>query len=381
MFYRFKYWLLSDQNAKKKLFLIVGAVVLILVLGFIIFQLNFGIRQRNISREDISANSDATTVKSPSFGPAQGLSLISPKKLLMPQRVFFNPFEMGQKPFFLDQEFNLVNGDKTYKPWDSLILRTLDFTPNTIIINQDRQTDLFFVQNNQLVSLNSDVTALTYIDENTVIFVTPQDQDLIIKSAPSVGRTASANEIYRITPSFKVNSYEIRKLNQKPYLLLFNRISQTDYLEIWSIDEKKLVYSVEGMDSLKIGINSLLITKNLGTNNTENQFLSFHTGEPQVKILNLSEELTKNRVMGQIIAQRCGLSANTDFFYCLIKENSPDYSQSRDKDVLARINVALGVVSFENRDIIFSGETVYESPSGELYLVSQELGQLYRFSI
>jgi hypothetical protein len=166
-------------------------------------------------------------------------------------------------------------------------------------------------------------------------------------------------------------------------LFVYSDFFRSENAEIWSIKEgvSTKILSINAINSIKFADTGFLYTQNLGTTNITTSYLDLSVTNPGNPVdLNFQTKLSENNILGSIIAERCTISKDK-IIDCLVKEKTSDWEFFKNKDVLVKLDPNTKIISFPNRDIIFSGESLSYGPDGSLYLVSQELRQLYKFEI
>lgn len=381
MFEKLIFWLNTDPNSKKKIILVVAGILILASLSFGLYSLNTQRSQQtqnNIQPVAISVNE----VNQPTFDSSSGLKLVSNISLGLPQRTSFNP--INETPVYFDKDFKMILNNVIVDKSPVFLPKTISYDKNNIIINEDFQTTLYLASNKQFLPLNSDVTFLTQVTEGNFLFVSNLDGKLNIRSTNSIGRTNSSSEFSNITPQINFQTYELRVFSGQVYLFVYSDFYRNENAEIWSIKEgnSTKILSLNGLSSTKFSDTGFLYTQNLGTNNLTTNYLDLSQANttPTPIPLDFQTRLNENNISGQIIAERCAISRDK-IIDCLVKEKSTDWEFFKNKDVLVKLNPISKIISFPSRDIIFSGESLVYSPNGSLYLVSQELRQLYKFEI
>lgn len=380
MFDQFTFWLNTDPNSKKKILLIVAGILILGSLSTGLFYLN---NQRAQPANEVTPVAISTTeeVNQPTFDTSSGLRQLSNTTLGLPQRVGFNP--INNSPFFVDNDFKLILNNIPAPQSPVFLPKTYSYDKNNLIINEDFQTTLYIESSKQFLPLNTDVTFLTKVNEGEFLFVSNLEGKLNIRKTGNIGRTNSSTEFAVVTPQIQFQTYELRVFAGKVYLFVFSDFYRSENAEIWSIKEGNTakILSVNGLNSTKFSDTGFLYTQNLGTTNISTSYLDLSLETPASPInLDFQTKLAENNIVGQIIAERCSISRDK-IIDCLVKEKSTDWEFYKNKDILVKLDPISKIISFPNRDIIFSGESLTYGPDGSLYLVSQELRQLYKFEI
>ena len=380
MFEKLIFWLNTDINSKKKIALIVVGILVLGSLSFGLYTLN---TQRNNEVNTTQAVAIQTTeeVLQATFDSTSNLKPVSSIPLGLPQRIGYNP--ANNTPIYVNDDYKLILNNLIVDKSPVFLPKTISYDKNNLIINEDFKTTLYLDSSKQFLPLNEDVTYLTRITEGNFLFVSNLDGGLNIRKTNNIGRTNSSTEFSNIIPQIQFQSYELRVFSGQPYLFVYSDFFRSENAEIWSIKEgvSDKILSINAINSIKFADTGFLYTQNLGTTNITTSYLDLSVTNPGNPVdLNFQTKLGENNILGSIIAERCTISKDK-IIDCLVKEKTSDWEFFKNKDVLVKLDPNTKIISFPNRDIIFSGESLSYGPDGSLYLVSQELRQLYKFEI
>jgi hypothetical protein len=241
---------------------------------------------------------------------------------------------------------------------------------------------LYFSNNKQFLQLSPDINYLTPTDDSKFFFATQEENSIKILTSSNISRLSNSQQYSEIKPTIDFRSFEIRRINQQVYLFVYADSNRKGTVEIWSIKENnsKNVLTLSSVDSWKYDHDGILVTSGLGTAQAQTSLLTSNQNNLSVNKLNIATKLTEQKILGQVVAQRCVLRTSS-LLYCLIKESSLDFNSSKNKDVLVQIDLGAGTISLPNRDLVFAGEAIYFSPDGVMYIVTQDQKQLYQFNI
>jgi|GEM_PF-5245920 len=381
MFEKFTFWLNTDPNSKKKILLVIAGILVLSSLSIGLFFLNNQRTQPNTSTLTPVAITTTEEVNQPTFDTASNLRQISNTQLGLPQRVGFTA--PNNSPFFVDQDFKLVVNNLPVPNSPVFLPKTYSSDKNNLIINEDFQTTLYIESSKQFLPLNTDVTFLTKINEGEFLFVSNLEGKLNIRKTNNIGRTNSSTEFAVVTPQIQFQTYELRVFAGQVFVFVFSDFYRNENAEIWSVTagNSTKILSINSLSSTKFSETGFLYTQNLGTSSFSTNYLDLSSQTPSTPIaIDFTNLLTDNRILGQIIAERCSINRDK-VIDCLVKEKTTDWEFFKNKDILVKLDPRSRIVSFPNRDIIFSGESLTHAPDGSLYLVSQELRQLYKFEI
>lgn len=380
MFEKLIFWLNTDINSKKKITLIVVGILVLGSLSFGLYSLN---TQRNNEVNTTQAVAIQTTeeVLQATFDSTSSLKPVSSIPLGLPQRIGYYP--ANNTPIYVNDDYKLILNNLIVDKSPVFLPKTISYDKNNLIINEDFKTTLYLDSSKQFLPLNEDVTYLTRITEGNFLFVSNLDGGLNIRKTNNIGRTNSSTEFSNIVPQIQFKSYELRVFSGQPYLFVYSDFFRSENAEIWSIKEgvSTKILSINAINSIKFADTGFLYTQNLGTTNITTSYLDLSVTNPGNPVdLNFQTKLSENNILGSIIAERCTISKDK-IIDCLVKEKTSDWEFFKNKDVLVKLDPNTKIISFPNRDIIFSGESLSYGPDGSLYLVSQELRQLYKFEI
>lgn len=377
MFQKFIFWLNVDPNAKKKILFIV-LIILLTISSVVLYSLN---TQKATENANLNSNQVVDEVKKSVFDTSSSLQLVASNQIGLPLRIGFNP--VNQSPVYVNQDLKLVVNNLVVDNSPLFLPKSFSYDGNNIIINEDFQTTLYLDSGKQLLPLNPEVTYLTKISEGNFLFVTNIDGKLSVRQTNSIGRTNSNTEFSLVTPQIQWQTYELRVFQGQPYLFVYSDFFRTETAEIWAIKAgtSTKILSVNDLGSTRFSETGFLYTQNIATGSISTSYFDLASSNPAGPInLDFKLRLIENKILGDIVAERCVISKDK-IIDCLVKETSADYEAVKSKDVLVKLNPITKIVSFPNRDIIFSGYSLTYAPNGSLYLASQELRQLYKFEI
>ncbi len=198
---------------------------------------------------------------------------------------------------------------------------------------------------------------------------------------------SDAKDVYQVILE-KEKEYlytEMRQIGVNIFIIGYTRIDQKGDVDIYIVGqnsvEKKL--GLTGVESLKYGKNSMLVTKSLEkpTDLTlyTNDLYDFASAVPTYKpnSLDISTKLGTDGVYGNLFASRCGFDTKADL-YCLVKKDKVPYTDFTGQDSLIKITTNSQKVEYLLKNNVFSGGGVYVSFTDELYIIGQENKLIYR---
>jgi|688.fasta_scaffold02661_2 hypothetical protein len=378
MFDKLSFWIQSGDTKTKKIIVII--LILIISLGLfwgLILLNNSG--ERADSNQQTSSSSVITEVSEQLFTQAPQLSQVSNQNLLLPQRVFF---DIQNRPVYIDTELKLVIGDQKIQRSPEFILKNIQTTGQNLILNEDSKSTIFFANNQQFLELSPEFKYITPDGLGGFFSASNQDNIIKIKTSSSLSSITNSQDYAQFTPSMSFNAFELRRIEDQIYVFIYSQIDRKGDAEIWLIEENNAVnvLSLKNVDSWKYDQTGVLVTSQIGTTQSNTILLTSSSNGLNTTNLDVKEKLTGQNILGAIVAQRCTLRTN-NIIYCLIKESSSDFNLAKDKDVLVQIDLASKTIDLPNRDLIFAGETIYFSPDGIMYIVTQDQKKLYRFNL
>jgi hypothetical protein len=378
MFDKLSFWIQSGDTKTKKIIVII--LILIISLGLfwgLILLNNSG--ERADSNQQTSSSSVITEVSEQLFTQAPQLSQVSNQNLLLPQRVFF---DIQNRPVYIDTELKLVIGDQKIQRSPEFILKNIQTTGQNLILNEDSKSTIFFANNQQFLELSPEFKYITPDGLGGFFSASNQDNIIKIKTSSSLSSITNSQDYAQFTPSMSFIAFELRRIEDQIYVFIYSQIDRKGDAEIWLIEENNAVnvLSLKNVDSWKYDQTGVLVTSQIGTTQSNTILLTSSSNGLNTTNLDVKEKLTGQNILGAIVAQRCTLRTN-NIIYCLIKESSSDFNLAKDKDVLVQIDLASKTIDLPNRDLIFAGETIYFSPDGIMYIVTQDQKKLYRFNL
>jgi hypothetical protein len=377
MIQRFQYWLHTDVNAKKKvLFIFISSLVVILI-GYIIFALNTSTPRNRNTPQNI-----AQIVVTPNtFDSAPELVKYDQSPIGLPTSFYFDP--ENDDVYYVDDNLSLKkNGEVILSNKQFLPRQVNFFSSGAIAINEDFTTTLYFSDDNQTLDIEDGNSFLIELSRGRVYLAILQGNDVVIKETFGTNRLSFAQEITKINIS-DYNSYDLRMLNEKVYFFGYQNINRTGKTKIWEITQSgnKEVFEIENTQSWLFSKNKALYSTNIRSTQSQSFLLSFQDSVNSREISEVQNKLKETNVVGNIVAERCSFSPNEGGLSCLVKEASGNFKESKDKDVLADINLENLSVSFTKRDLVFSASAVHISPKGKVFIISQEGSFIYKIEI
>jgi hypothetical protein len=276
----------------------------------------------------------------------------------------------------------LVIGDQKIQRSPEFILKNIQTTGQNLILNEDSKSTIFFANNQQFLELSPEFKYITPDGLGGFFSASNQDNIIKIKTSSSLSSITNSQDYAQFTPSMSFNAFELRRIEDQIYVFIYSQIDRKGDAEIWLIEENNAVnvLSLKNVDSWKYDQTGVLVTSQIGTTQSNTILLTSSSNGLNTTNLDVKEKLTGQNILGAIVAQRCTLRTN-NIIYCLIKESSSDFNLAKDKDVLVQIDLASKTIDLPNRDLIFAGETIYFSPDGIMYIVTQDQKKLYRFNL
>lgn len=379
MFDKFSFWLQSGNTKVKKIIFVVISILVLTGLSYSLILLNSRPNSQSNSQVSSSSSSSNPEVDEAVFTTAPQLKKFDSQAILLPQRVFFNS---QNQPVYVGDNLKLtIDGQKIEKS-PEFILRNIENNGQNLILNEDGKTTLYFSNNKQFLQLSPNINSLTPADDGNFFFATQEETSIKISTGSNISRLSNSQEYSKITPNITFSTFEIRRINQQIYLFVYTDSTRKGTVEIWSIkqDNSKKVLTLNSVDSWKYDREGILVTTGLETTQAQTSLLTSNQTDLVVNKLDINNKLIEQKILGQLVAQRCTLRTSS-LLYCLVKESSPDFNSSKDKDVLVQVDLGAGTISLPNRDLVFAGETIYFSPDGVMYIITQDQKQIYQFNI
>ena len=237
--------------------------------------------------------------------------------------------------------------------------------------------------NNDVVSLPQNVLSIVPFNGQYIYLEFLNSGDLGVYQTSSVTINQSQNELALITPQSRVDNAEVRIINNIPYVLIYDSLDRSN-IEIWQLDNGNIrkIRDITNVESLRFLQNGILYTDQLTVESDltpfKTNFLDLSTpDQPFIKELDITQVLAQNNIYGSVYASRC-TSDGADLLYCVVKQSNIDPNFAQARDVLFTYDLETGKIEYPYPNLIFSAGNIYYK-RGQLYITSQETGQLYTF--
>jgi hypothetical protein len=290
---------------------------------------------------------------------------------------------------YITANFDFGYNDTIYVNYEeNLFPQTMYQSPEGIILNETRNTTIFNpgdetfsqIQNNYSIVpvLNREANITEYYSLDTSGFA-----GRIMRSF-SLSSVDQSSEITTFNLDSDVSSYELRSIAGNLYLISYEGLLRDGDINIFLIENRSLtlVAAPANVETIIFGGNHVLYeTQILGSDEfvyTAIDFSSDETG--QRTLIDLPNLLAADGITGVALLQRCTLT-EINHLNCLVKESSTDFTNSGENDVIARINLQDNTFARSYPNAFISAQSIYFNDSGELHVISQGDGKLYKFGL
>ncbi len=392
----------TDPNRNKKILLLAGWAIFLIVLGFGIWSLNQPSNSASVAQEEpvivdqdslLSSLSTATR-----FPDSASLKILTSKPARNDRT--FTANNLGEL-VYVSTGNELVIGSQIIPNFPiSAPLTTYpvklgyifnDLTQSAFAIKQDSGYKVILnpAGINQIIPLNTGVDELGFTSVEEYYFMVQTDQGYTLKKSQSL-QLESATEIGTLQTNIaKSGSYQLFKAKNTLLIALFENPSQQGKAQYWTFKNGKLAQFLDVEDnwSTNVSENYLILTHKsqfsdvVSSYNNDLYELSINE-VPKLVDIKLPFLLRQQEIFGNLIARRCAAAQN-DQIYCLVKEKPIKSDNVDQPDLVVKFDIFAKTIEIlaANKNIAASSSLVPDIKRKRILVTNLRDGQIYELPL
>lgn len=368
-FFSISDWWQNDPNARTKSLFIAITTIFVLLLGYIVYYVNFAIPQNDFNY-NVSSNKTQVTPKD--FENASKLERVS-TTLLGSSRAFI--YESNRSVTFdneqkLNINFSPVNNSPVFFPL------SINNSKNQLFINEAEKSTIFDYSSKTFKTFDNINSISPIKDTGTYWFLKPNNSTTQLKQTSNLDNINDATIVDVFSPMTKSALVEIRVFNSQLYIFSWSNANRSGNLEIWHLADTQLsqAQSLNDINNFSFGDNAIVYTT---SDDKQATFIDF-TKAPNIQKtdLKLDSELAKRNLKGIFSPNRCTIDKN-NIILCLIKKNAVSYVDYTQSDAIVQFSAKVNDMKVLFDGINLSGKNVFKVDE-KYYIIGQQNSLLYR---
>jgi hypothetical protein len=358
----------------------IGVVGLVVAIGIVSTQ--------NRNKVDTAPNPTEpvvteTPTQLPTFGETDSLKEVLAGPLHKKTPIDF--VSVGDQLAYMDQDSALAISDSALtKTIGDEVLSIHSTTDGTIVNNRFEPVVVTPKGDTKPLPKNI-INMIPYEQEYLYLEFNSTTRELVINKTDNILIAAKPQEVGRVQLEGILNQAELREIGGAVYIFVYPEETKEN-IEIWQFEGTNVrkIRTLNNVRSFSYHKDLVLFTDDL---EQETDLTTYKTNildlknplRPSIQEIPWTQILGQNDIYGDILAERCAMDEEGTKIYCVVKKDDVPHDLSDYEDKLFSYDIKTRKLKILYNNIRIYASRVYISPKGEIHILDQQSGKLYKF--